>query len=443
MSDFRAAVRQGPMSGFQMAVVAVCIAVNAIDGFDVLAAAFVAPTLSKLWSIDPRLLGLFLGAGPVGMALGALVLGPLADVFGRRNLVIFCVSLMGLGMFLSAGAQDLYQLIALRIVTGLGIGGALASANTVVAEYSSDRRRGLAVSLMAGGYPIGATLGGLAAIWLLQNYDWRAVFVLGGALSLILIPFVLLYLPESLEYLVARRSPGALERANVILRRIGQPEVDALPPPDVIGEGEAGGGSVFGPELRRGLVLICLAYFMVMLTLYFVLQWTPKLLVNAGLSAVGGVSGGTLMNLGGIVGSFGFGVLTSWMAPRRLAPLTMVATFISLALFAFAPVTLEVMLPLGFLCGVVIFGAITSLYAVVPLIFPARVRGAGTGLALGLGRLGAILGPIVAGYLVAAQMPRWQFTLALAVPMLIGALAVARIPLWHERKGPAGQAESA
>lgn len=429
MNDVRTGWRQGPTTGFQMAVVAICVAVNMIDGFDVLAAAFVAPSLSQAWSINPKLLGCFLGSGPVGMALGALLLGPLADVFGRRSMVFLCVSLMGLGMFLSAGAQDLVQLITLRIVTGIGVGGALASANTVVAEYASDKRRALSVSLMSGGYPIGATVGGIAAIWLLKAFDWRAVFLFGGVLSVMLLPFIFFLLPESLDYLVARGSPDALNKVNAILRRIGQPEVEALPPPEAAGEGREGGG-VFGKHLLPGTLLICLAYFMVMLTFYFVLQWTPKVLVSAGLSVQGGVSGGTLMNVGGIGGSFGFGVLTGWMTPRRLAPIVLASCFVLLAVFAFAPVTLAFMLPLGFACGVFIFGGMTSLYTVVPLLYPARVRATGTGMGLGIGRMGAILGPILAGHLIAAGWPRWQYTLVLALPVLISALAVARVPLW-------------
>jgi len=434
MTDVRAALRQGPMSGLQIAVVAVCIAVNMIDGFDVLAAAFTAPSLAEAWAIKPQMLGYFLGSGPVGMALGALVLGSLADVFGRRYLVLFCIALMGVGMFLSAGAADLTQLILLRILTGLGIGGALASANTIVAEYSSDRRRALAVSWMTAGYPIGATLGGVAAIWLLQSYDWRMVFAFGGALSVVLLPLIWFFLPESLDFLAAKGTPGALRQANAILARLGRPAIEAFPPQTPAEVAEAGRGGVFGPEMIRATLLLCLAYFFVMLTFYFVLQWTPKVLVDAGLSKEGGVSGGTLMNLGGIIGSLGFGAASAWMAAKRLGSVTMAVCFGVLVVMAFAPVRLGVMLPLGFVAGVFIFAAMASLYALAPVIFPARVRATGTGMGIGIGRVGAILGPIAAGYLIGADWQRWQYTIVLAVPMLLAAAAVARVPLWGEKR---------
>lgn len=432
MTDIRSGLRQGPMARLQIVIIALCVTVNMIDGFDVLAAAFTAPSLSEAWSIRPQLLGYYLGSGPVGMALGALILGPLADVLGRRRLVLLCVGLMGLGMVLSAGADNLTQLILMRILTGLGIGGALASANTMVAEYASDRWRSLAVSMMSAGYPIGATLGGLAAIGLLQAFDWRAVFIFGGVLSLVLLPFIWIFLPESLEYLAAKRTPAALRQVNVILARLGKSPIDDFPPPTPADLDAGPGQGVFGARLLPGTVLICLAYFCVMLTFYFVIQWTPKMLVDAGLSTAVGVSGGTLMNLGGILGAVGFGVVTGWIAAQRLAPATILASFGLLVLLAFAPPQLEVLLPLGFVAGVFIFAAMTSLFAVVPLIYPARVRGAGTGVALGLGRVGAILGPIVAGYLIEAGLVRWQYILVLSAPLLVSALAVARAPLWKE-----------
>jgi benzoate transport len=435
MTDVRQVLREGPMTAFQIAVVAVCVGVNMIDGFDVLAAAFVAPAIAKVWAVHPEALGLLLSTGPIGMAIGALFLSPLADVWGRRTVVVLSVAVMGLGMFLSAGAGDLTHLAWLRVLTGLGIGGALASANTVVAEYSSNRRKALTISLMSAGYPVGATIGGLAALPLMQIYDWRAVFVLGGVLSLILLPLMLIFLPESLDFLMTRRSAGALKQANVLMRRLKQPELTELPTAaEPAGEAKRVVG-VFDRSLLPGTVLLCTGFFMVMLTFYFLLQWTPKALVDAGLSVQGGVSGGTLMNLGGLVGAVGFGVWTSWVSPRRLAPTVMLVCFAMVCLFALSPVKLSLLLPLGFAVGVLMFGAMTSLYALAPLIYPAHVRATGTGLGLGFGRLGAIVGPIAAGYLIAAGLPRWQYSILLAIPMLLAAVAVMRLPLLGERKG--------
>ena len=148
------------------------------------------------------------------------------------------------------------------------------------------------------------------------------------------------------------------------------------------------------------------------------------------------------MNLGGIIGSFGFGAVALWAAgrgfsPRALAALVLGAAFVMLAVFAAAPVQLNWMLPLGFVCGVLIFGGMTSLYAVAPLVFPAKVRATGIGIALGVGRVGAIVGPIAAGYLIGLGMPRWEFTLLLALPLLVGAGAILLAPTWSRH--PAGR----
>ena len=176
-------LRNEPMTSFQMVAVIICIALNALDGFDILAITFAGPGITKEWGLGPGGLGIVISTGLVGMTIGSLTLAPMADTVGRRPTILLCLVLMTVGMLLSATADSVVTLVVWRVVTGLGIGGMLASINAMVAEYANDERRDFCVGLMAIGYPIGGVLGGMASAWLLAHFDWRAVFVFGGVAS--------------------------------------------------------------------------------------------------------------------------------------------------------------------------------------------------------------------------------------------------------------------
>jgi MFS family permease len=175
-TDPRETLSSSRMSTMQIVAVAITIGLNALDGFDVLSISFASPGIMKEWGINRAALGIVLSMELVGMALGSLFLGGLADKIGRRPTMLGCLVLMTVGMFLATTVTNLYELSAWRILTGLGIGGLLAAINAVAAEYSNQKRRHLCISLMAIGYPIGAVVGGTIAAELLKSQDWRAVF---------------------------------------------------------------------------------------------------------------------------------------------------------------------------------------------------------------------------------------------------------------------------
>jgi benzoate transport len=416
------------MSRYQLLVVVVCVAINMIDGFDVLAISFAAPDIAKQWQLPPAMLGLLLSVGPLGMALGSLFLSPFADLIGRRKTSLVCMIVITLGMMFSGFAQNFAELGILRVVTGLGIGGILASANTLVAEYSSDKRRALAVAWMAAGYPIGATLGGLAAVYLLGAYGWPSVFAFGAVCSALLVPIMIGLLPESLDYLVSRTRPenraAALARINATLRKTQRPPLAAFPE---IATRPRAVFSVFAPETGRSAALICSGFFLVMFSFYFLLTWTPKILVDLGLSTTLGVSGAVLMNFGGIVGGLLFGLGAGALGVRKFGAAVMVLCFLSALAFAALPANLFVLLPVGCVLGLFMFASMTSLYALAPIIFPIEARATGTGLGIGLGRIGAVLGPYAAGLLIGAGWSRLSYTLLLTLPFLLAAVAISRI----------------
>ena len=431
--DLRRTIDDGPMSPFQIAAIAICLVVNMLDGFDVLAIAFTAPAIARDWSVPDDALGLLFSAGLAGMMAGSLFIAPFADRIGRRPVIVVCLVVLSAGMCASAAAADVRQLAAMRALTGLGIGGALASLNTIVAEYSPLRWRDFAVSLLQTGYPIGATIGGSIAVGLLASYGWRAVFVAGGLASTMLVPVVLWRLPESFDYLVTRRPDGALERTNALLARMGRPALDALPAADArtTPSLRAQVEELFSPEHRTTTILLWVAFFMVMASFYFALTWTPQILVASGLSVGRGVSGGVLMNVGGIVGAGLLGWASAQLGLRRLVSIYMAACTVAFVLFAALAGSLPARLAAAAMIGFFIFGSMVGLYAMAPRLYAPQVRTTAIGWAIGIGRGGAVLGPYVAGLLLASGWERSACYVLFAVPPLLSLAAVRSLPAWR------------
>ena len=230
-TDPRDVIAREPMSRLQMAVVAITVALNALDGFDVLSISFASPGIAEGVGHRPRALGIVLSMELIGMAIGSILLGGVADRIGRRPTILGCLVVMAVGMLMATTVRGIVDLSIWRVITGLGIGGMLAAINAVAAEFSNTRRRDLSVSLMSIGYPVGAVLGGLVAARLLQgNGDWRSVFYFGAAVTAMLIPVVFFVVPESVHWL-ARKQPVGRARARSIsaMRRMGHPTVSALP----------------------------------------------------------------------------------------------------------------------------------------------------------------------------------------------------------------------
>src|SRR5580692_5995294 len=227
--DPREVIAKNPMSGIQIAVIAITVGLNALDGFDVLSISFASPGIARAWGIDRAMLGIVLSMELFGMGVGSILLGGVADKIGRRRTLLGCLAVMTLGMLMASRAKGVYDLSVWRIFTGLGIGGMLAAINAVAAEFSNARRRSLSVSLMAIGYPIGAVVGGSIAALLLKQGDWRMVFEFGAAATALFIPLVWWLVPESIAWLCQRQPPGSLESVNLSLVRMGIAPVDALP----------------------------------------------------------------------------------------------------------------------------------------------------------------------------------------------------------------------
>lgn len=424
-NQLRHALDAGAMNRFQWIAIGICIVLNMIDGFDVLVMAFTAASVSAEWSLSGSEIGMLLSAGLFGMAGGSLFIAPWADRFGRRPLILFCLTLSGASMVLAAYSQSPTQLGLLRMITGLGIGGILASSNVIASEYANKRWRGLAVSLQSTGYALGATFGGMIAIYLLGQFGWRSVFLFGGLATFAAIPLTIVCLPESIDYLISRRPADALARINKLAARLGQAPLGSMPTANT--NAQPTGGTfkrLFAPDLLASTLLLWLAFFLVMFGFYFVMSWTPKLLVSAGLSTEQGVTGGVLLSVGGIFGATLLGLASARFKLHHILALFMIVSAILLAIFVGTTSNLTAAFVVGALIGLFANGCVAGLYATSPLVYDASVRATGVGWGIGIGRIGAILSPLVAGHLIDANWNPNQLYLAYAVVFVAAACVV-------------------
>jgi benzoate transport len=425
--DPRDTLANAPMTMPQVLAVGATIALNALDGFDVLAISFASPGIAAEWRIDRAALGIVLSMELVGMAIGSVVLGSLADRVGRRPTVLGCLVIMAFGMFMATTASGIVSLSAWRLVTGLGIGGVLATINAAAAEFSNARRRHLAVSLMAIGYPLGAVLGGLVAQQLLAAYSWRAVFYFGTLATVACIPIVLVLVPESVVWLARRQPAGALHRINRTLTRWGHEPIANLPPLET-GTRHASVAELFSTGLRRTTVLATLAYFCHITTFYFIVKWIPKIVVDMGFQASAAAGVLVWANVGGATGGALFGVLTGRVALKTLLLVTLGSSVVMVSVFGRSPADLGTLSAVSAAAGFFTNAGIVGLYAMFAQAFPTYVRATGTGFVIGLGRGGAVLAPIIAGLLFTAGISLPVVAIVMACGSMFALAAIALLP---------------
>lgn len=425
-SDPRVILAQEPMGRLQVVAVALCIVLLAIDGFDVLSISFAAPGIANEWGIDRAALGLVLSMELIGMGIGAFIVGDVADRIGRRPTILLCLVIVTIGMALAATAMSVALLSLYRLATGIGIGGILAATTAMVAEYANDRHRSMAVSLMAGGYPLGAIIGGAIVSVLLAYFSWRSVFVFGAVLTAAFIPIVWFLLPESISFLVERRPANALESVNRTLRRMGHAAIEALPEPRKPSQ-SSGVRQLFEPRLARITILLTAAFFAHIMTFYFFVKWIPKLVVDMGYAA--SLAGSVLVwfNVGGLLGSVLFGLLTHRFNLRRLVIAALLLSAVAVAAFGQGPADLLRLSMTAAIGGFFTNAAVVGMYAMFAQKFPTHVRARGTGFAIGFGRGGAALGPIAAGLLFAAGGGLGMVALIMATGSLVGAFALGAL----------------
>jgi MFS family permease len=427
-----AVVDDNPMSTRQWIVVAIMVLLNALDGFDVLSSAFAAPGITAEWGIPRSELGIVLSAELVGMGFGSVILGGMADKAGRKPAMLVCLVIMAAGMYLAHSAQGVTPLTLWRFVTGLGIGGMLAATNAMTAEVSSKSSRSLALALYVIGYPVGGVIGGFAAQeWLLVTYDWRAVFLFGSIVTAIMIPIVVLLVPETPAFYAARRPEGALQKINRSLRTLRLPEIAAMPEISPTAPKPKVTDILSNPRLRPVTLLLAFGYLFHTITFYFILKFAVQIVADAGFSQPEAASTLTYANIGGAIGGALFGLLLRKWGIKGPTIVVAVLGSAAVAAFGIGSETLWGWRIAGFLTMFFLNAAIVGYYAAFAAGFPAYARATGTGFVLGVGRAGAAGSPIIAGFLFTALGNDQLFTVAaiMSIGAIIGAGLVWAMPL--------------
>jgi len=408
---------------FQWRVLLLCFAVVAVDGFDTACVGFIAPALSREWHLQPATLGVLFGSGLVGLMVGALLFGPLADRIGRRKILIATVAFFGIASLLSAQAPTIALLIALRFVTGIGLGGAMPNAIAMTSEYCPERKKSFLTTVMFCGFTLGSGLGGVAAAQLIPSYGWRSVLVVGGVLPLLLVPVMLAALPESVRYLVLMKNASS-ERVARILQKIAPLSVPAQArfTLDETVENGSPVRQLFAPEYRSGTILIWIVFFMSLLIVYLLTNWLPTLVHSSGMPLAMASKVAVMYQVGGTIGALVIGRLMDKANPTAVlassyafGALFLVATGIATGTWLAATV-------MG--VGFCISGSQIGANAYVARYYPTSSRVTGISWALGIGRLGSVIGALVGGALLSANISFPALFAIVAAPAAIAALAI-------------------
>ena len=418
-----------PPSRGQVFVLVMCLLLNVADGFDVLAMSYAAPALAAQWSVDPKQLGAVFSAALVGMAVGSLFLAPLADVFGRRRVVLATAAFLSASMFATALSVSVWQLVLLRFLAGLGIGVMVPISATLATEYSPTRIRNASVVLVAAGFSIGAVSAGLVAEEIILLLGWQGLFVAGGVVTLLLFLLALPFLRESAQYIAASSlgEDEKLLRINKILSSLQREKMTSLPPQPPQTRSRGNVLELLVPGLRFTTGQLWVLFFAVNWSSYLAVNWIPTLLVYDGYSQAQGIDALTYFTSGALVGAIALGMFSArFLLPPMVAGMLLLAGIL---------VVLWVTTDMAFaaqkvLLGVVgfMFSASYGFWPIVAAIYPPRMRATGMGWGGGFGRIGAIISPLVTGYVVAAAWQLDQTMLTLLVPsLLVSALLVISV----------------
>ncbi len=425
-------IDNGEVSAQQLLVVFLCLFFNMLDGFDITAMAVVATPVAAELALTPDRLGWSFGFALAGMMAGAMFLAPVSDIIGRRKLIIISITLVGVSILFTANATTLAEFIVLRFISGLGAGAMLACQATLAAEYSPDKYRALSVAAVTSGYPLGAMMTSVVAGFIMPEYGWRGMFWFGGALTLSMGLVAWLLIPESLKYLFERRPHDALERVNMILRKLKKDTLLVMPDVEVAKPQQKESVitvmlKLVAPEHRRVTLTLWTAFFLCFSTLYFLMSWIPNLMDASGYEPAVGRRAFFLFNLGGVIGIYLLGFLSTKFKLTNLIFVLSGTSAIGMVVFASAPNELSLLMWIIFIVGVLQQGGFTGLYGAAAKSYPTEIRSTGIGWAIGLGRSGAVIGPMVAGYLIAAGLDMSANFYIFAVPMAVGGLIAYRL----------------
>ncbi|MFH3481167.1 MFS transporter [Xanthobacter variabilis] len=426
--DVKQIIDAGSMTGRRWAVVGLCFVIALLDGFDTQSIAFIGPAIAQDFHMTPADMTWVITASIIGMAIGAMGLGSFGDRFGRRKAILIAVFLFGLFSLAGAYATSPTQIIVLRFLIGLGMGGATPSVLALAGEYSTASKRGLMLTGVLLGLPAGAMLGGLIAASWLPLLGWRGIFLLGGAVPLALMVVIYFLLPESPAYLVSRKDMRGQDQARRLLEQMtGQAiarDVQLVSPADVEHGGSIAG--LFEARYRGVTLAISAIYLFNWIAWFLLLQWLPTALTTLGLEKAHAAYGTVVVNAAFILMALPLSSLLPKVDPRKLLMVMFmvgIAVAIGLGLAGDRwPVVFTLIAVAGFGIG----GQQLVLNYLIANAYPTQLRATATGWGIGIGRSGAIVGSAIGGQLLSGAGPSGYF-IALAIPLAVAALATLRV----------------
>lgn len=435
--DIRAHINSRKMSGYQWLLLGLCFLIVATDGMDVAIMGFLAPDIIRELGISRASFGLIMGAAPVGLALGAILVGPLSDRFGRKKPLMTAVFLFGFFNLVSAFTHSFVELAALRFLTGLGLGAAMPITTTLLSEYVPERNRSSLLAFMFTGFGLGSAVVGFAAAALLPEHGWRFVMMLGGAIPLVCLPFYLWLVPESVQFMVVKK-----ERVDKIARTLGRVlggDYGRYVRFD-ISEHQAKGKSpvtaLLAPSSRNLTLSLWCTYFMGLLVIYLLSGWLPTLMKDAGMPISRAANLTAMFQLGGTIGALVVGFYMDRWTPNKVIATAYFGGAVFVLLLAMGGLQSEWLGLFILLAGFCMSGAQTGMNAYAPSCYPTSHRATGVSWMLGIGRFGSIFGSAFGGLLLSMGLGFGAVVAILALPAAIAGLTIMRSTNALRRSSP-------
>jgi len=404
------------------------------DGMDVLVVSYTGSEIITEWGLSKAEMGWIFSMGLIGMTLGSFFLAPFGDKIGRRKLFLIALFLNTIGMLGVYLVSSYPQMLVLRVITGIGIGGILPTMATITSEFSNKATRDFNVGLIQGGWPLGAILTGFFAAWAVPEFGWRFAFLFAGSVSFIMLVAVYFLMPESLDFIIRKDNVKKLEKINSLLAKMNK---ETFPNATVIEnttkdyQGTTQGlhfKKVLNTNLKPATLRLWVGIFFGFLTLYTLMSWVPTIAKDAGMPFEMATYAGMMLNLGALIGVVAMSYFAKRVGPKKTILTFLVTAFCVMIFYANVDLSYVIMFVLIFIIGFFVQGGFNTFFPIATRVYPSKIRSTGVGLAMGIGRLGAILGPLIFGFLSDWQLSIETLFTLFSVPLLIAGIMAYSIP---------------
>ncbi len=411
------------MSNYQKLIIALCFILNFNDGIDIMMISFASTEIIAEWGLNKTEMGYVFSAALAGMTLGCFLIAPLADTIGRRKTFLWSLAIEAVGMTAIVFSDQYWLLLAMRFVTGLGIGGLLPTMAATAAEFSSTKTKEFNVGLVQGGWPVGAIITGIFCAYFIPLHGWRMAFLIAAIISIMMFVLVYIALPNSEEFMLNNPSQHSLSEINSLRKKMNKPPLKRIP--DTIVQAETVDYKLLlNKTYFSNTIKSWVAVFSGFLTLYTILSWIPTIAQDAGLAFSKATYVGVSLNIGAAIGSGLVGYIGSRIGMQKTILGFMILAFVMMIVYGNYPVLNALLFLQVFLIGVFVQGGFNGIYPFLSNIYPSKIRATGIGFSVGFGRFGAILGPFLFGYFLDLGWSIQTLFVFFSVPLLLMGVAV-------------------